>query len=377
MSRLKLAFVGGGVNSAVGRAHLAALNMDGVFELVAGCFSKNPQINQQSAQTYGVSPDRIYSDFADLYRLEKGKIDAVVILTPTSAHFEPVMAAIQAEIPVICEKALVSTVADAETIRAAVVAKNGFLVTTYNYTGYPALREMRQRIQNGLLGRLCHFNAEMPQEGYVRVTADGKTIQPQPWRLSDGEIPTIYLDLGSHLHQISHYLLGLAPEEITAHHQSFGHFTDVIDYVDSSVIYKDKVFGKFNFGKSFLGKRNGLKISIYGSDASIEWVQTDPEQLKIAYRDGRIEFIDRGYDMDAGAAIENCRFKAGHPAGYVEAFANLYLNIAVALKDYKKQGCWSSYELFGADYSVDNLQFLSAMAKAAAKVNTKLESSGA
>lgn len=365
MQRLKLAFVGGGANSAVGRAHFAALTMDGIFELVAGCFSKDPAINVKSAQLYGVSLERTYVHFDELFVAEKGKIDAVVILTPTSEHFAPAMAAIRASVPVICEKAMVSTLADAESICEAVKLNNSFFVTTYNYTGYPALREMKQRIQNGVLGRLCHFIAEMPQEGFLRVSPTGAAIQPQPWRLNDGEIPTVYLDLGAHLHQIMHYLLALQPRHLYAHHQSFGHFADVIDYVDGGVSYNGGIFGKFIFGKSFLGKRNGLKITVYGSDASLEWLQTDPEVLKIAYSDGRIELVDRSYNMDAGAAIENCRFKAGHPAGYVEAFANLYLNIHSALSEYKKMGRWNNPELFDARFSAENLMFLNELAKSA------------
>lgn len=359
-----VAFIGGGINSAVGRAHYSALHMDGLFRLVAGAFSRHASVNAESGRAYGVDSARVYSNHRELIAAERNDLDAVIVLTPTSDHVTPVIDALEAGIPVICEKALASTLNEIETIRLVERENSGFLVVTYNYTGYPALREIRAMIGSGELGRLLHFTAEMPQEGFIRVDRSGKPFQPQDWRLHDGEIPTVYLDLGTHLHQIVHYLTGLSAVRVSASQRSYGHHR-VIDYVSASVDYEDGVHGSFYFGKSMLGYRNGLRIRIFGSRASIEWTQTNPEEFMLAYADGRVERRDRGGGGSVFADMRYTRFKAGHPAGYVEAFANLYMDIAIALRTYKTTGSWHSDEVFGSELDLSGLRLMQAMVDSA------------
>ena len=361
---LKVAFIGGGINSAVGRAHACALRMDGRYELVAGAFSRSPEINRKSVAFYGVEETRAYPDFFDLIAHEQGRIDAVIVLTPTTNHYQPVITALNAGIPVICEKALASDQEEVAAIRDAETRSRGFLVVTYNYTGYPALRELKALIRTGRLGRILHFTAEMPQEGYLRVDENGKAIKPQDWRLREGEIPVIYLDLGIHLHQIIHYLTGLRPLSVTAVQKSYGYHS-VIDYVHASVEYEEGVHGVFYFGKTMLGHRNGLKICIFGDKAAAEWLQTAPEELWLAHNDGRIERIDRGASGLHFTAERYTRFKAGHPAGYIEAFANLYADIATALEEHRATGIWRSEEVFGSDLAMAGMQLLEAMKRSA------------
>jgi predicted dehydrogenase len=362
-SPLRVAFIGGGLNSAVGRAHFNAIRMDGVYELVAGCFSRNQEINQESARAYGVASERIYANYQSLIANEREHLDAVIVLTPTSFHVEPVVAALDAGIPVICEKALASDLNEVKKICHAETVAGGFLVVTYNYTGYPALRELRALIQEGRLGRILHFVAEMPQEGFIRQGVDGRPIKPQGWRLRDGSIPTVYLDLGVHLHQIAYYLTGAQPTSVTAFDRSYGNFNEVIDYVSASVEYNDDIHGQFYFGKSMLGHRNGLKIRIYGSEASATWEQSYPEEIRLAYADGRMELLDRGGGCRIANQDRYTRFKAGHPAGYIEAFANLYLDIYGALRKFRGGHTWLSDDVFGSDLAHDGLRLLDAMTR--------------
>ena len=364
-TKRKLGFIGGGVNSAIGRAHYTASVLDGLFEVVAGCFSRHASVNQESAAFYGVANERTYPNVATMVQAEGNVLDAVVILSPTSDHGQALWPLIEAGIPVICEKAMVSTVEDAAAITALLARHDGFLAMTYNYTGYPALREMQRRVREGYPGRLLHLAAEMPLEGYLRIDQQGQPIQPQAWRLHDGKIPTVYLDLGSHLHQIIHYVTGLVPESVSAVHRSYGHFPGVVDYVDASVAYSGAIHGHVCFGKSLLGHRNGLRIRLYGDEASLEWVQTDPEILRCYTRDGQTLLLERGGDMPEAALPRYTRFKSGHPAGYVEAFANLYADIHHCLSQYALKGSWSSREVFGAHFARDGLVFLQTMADAA------------
>ncbi|PTU67282.1 gfo/Idh/MocA family oxidoreductase [Chromobacterium sp. Panama] len=363
--KLKIGFIGGGINSAVGRAHFCATQLDGTYDLAAGCFSRNPKTNQDSAAYYGVAADRVYTHADELLAAEAQRLDALVILTPTSDHLQPLLAALKVGLPVICEKAMVADTKDAAIVSQAEQQSNGFLAMTYNYTGYPCVRELRQWIESGRLGRLRHLSADMPQEGFLRRDRHGNPMQPQAWRLRDGDIPTVYLDLGTHLHQIVHYLTRLQPLSVGAFHASYGHFPGVVDYVNASVEYPDGVHGSFTFGKSMLGQRNGLRIRLYGEQASAEWAQAAPEILKLCHNDGRIEIIDRGGDMNIASQIRYTRFKSGHPAGYIEAFANLYQDIGQCILDYRTQGDWRSDEVFGSVLAGQGLRFLQTMSDAA------------
>jgi len=360
---LSLGFIGGSLNSAVGYTHFVSSAMDNKWALDAGCFSSNAQLNRESAQVYGVVADRVYDVWQDMLGKEKGRLDAIVILTPTPAHFEIVMACLKDGIPVICEKSLVTSSVDAEKILEVRNLKNGFLAVTYNYSGYPMVRELRAIIQKGTLGKILHFQAEMPQEGYIRVDAHGNKPMPQSWRLTDGQVPIIHLDLGSHLHQLIHYLIGQKPIEVISDQGSYGWFSEVIDNVTCLCRYSEGVQGQMWFSKSALGHRNGLRLRIYGSEASAEWYQLSPEELVLSFADGRREIMDRASTVEVANMRRYNRFKAGHPAGFIEAFANLYSDIADCLRQYRATGQWNSDNVFSAELAVEGLHMIEAMIK--------------
>jgi predicted dehydrogenase len=358
---LSLGFIGGSLNSAVGYAHFASCTMDNRWSLDAGCFCIDAKINRQTAEAYGVSYDRNYDNWKSMLESEKGRLDAIAVLTPTPLHFEIVMACLEKGFPVICEKALVTNSADAEKVINVQNSKNGFLAVTYNYPGYPMIRELRNMINNNVLGKILHFQAEMPQEGFIRVDAQGNKPVPQPWRLQDGQIPTIHLDLAVHLHQVIHYLIGQRPVEVISDQGSFGWFTEIIDNVTCLCRYTNGVQGQMWFSKSALGHRNGLRFRIYGEKASAEWYQLSPEELLVSHSDGRREILDRASAVEVTNLRRYNRFKAGHPAGFIEAFANLYSDIADSLRQYQATGQWKSEEVFSADLAVEGLCFLEAM----------------
>lgn len=360
---MSLGFIGGSLNSAVGYTHFVSSAMDNKWTLDAGCFSTDLQRNRESAQVYGVAVDRVYSVWQDMLLKEKGRLDAIVILTPTPAHFEIVIACLKEGIPVICEKSLAVSSAEAEKILEVRNLKKGFLAVTYNYSGYPIVRELRTIIQNGSLGKILHFQAEMPQEGYIRVDAQGNKPVPQSWRLSDGKVPIIHLDLGSHLHQLIYYLVGQKPIEVIADQNSYGWFSGVIDNVSCLCRYSEGIQGQMWFSKSALGHRNGLRLRIYGSKGSAEWYQACPEELVLSYADGRREIMDRASTCEVANMRRYNRFKAGHPAGYIEAFANLYSDIADCLRQYKATGQWTSENVFSAELAVEGIKMIEAMIK--------------
>lgn len=334
--------------------------MDKKWNLVAGAFSLDSKINRDTAQAYNVSEDRDYDDWRDMLNKEKNRIDAITVLTPTPTHAEIVTECLKKGIPVICEKALATNSAEAQKILKTRDAHNGFLVVTYNYSGYPMVRELRNLIQSGTLGSILHFQAEMPQEGYRRVDAQGIKPNPQEWRLHDGPVPIIHLDLAVHLHQLIHYLTGEHPLEVVSDHSTCGLFK-VIDNVSCLCRYSDDIQGQMWFSKAALGHRNGLRIRIYGSDASAEWFQANPEELTISYADGRKQTVDRGAGAEVAGLQRYTRFKVGHPAGFIEAFANLYADIAGCLREFRDTGKWVSGEVFSAELALEGLSMLESM----------------
>lgn len=361
--KLKLAFIGGSISSAVGYSHFAATKMDNRFELVAGCFSRHSDIAAETAQIYGVSAERSYTDWREMIHAEKSNLDAISILTPTPCHYEMVSECIRAGIPVICEKALATNSEEAFDLQNLVREHNGFLAVTYNYTGYPMVRELRKIVQDGKIGDILHFQAQMPQEGFIRLNKVGKKPIPQQWRLEDKTIPTLYLDLCTHLHEIVHYLTEKSPTSVVCDQASDGWFENIIDNVSCLSRYDKNIQGQFWFSKSALGHRNGLEISIYGTKGAAKWVQMNPEELELSFVDGTKVTLDRASTVDIADAPRYTRFKAGHPAGFIEAFANVYFDIHKALVEYQTSGKWASNEVFGAELAHEGLVFFEAMVK--------------
>lgn len=362
---LKIGFIGGALDSAVGYAHFTACRMDRRWELAAGAFSRKPEINLRTGLEYGVDRERLYDSWRGMIAAEQGRLDAVAILTPTVLHAEMVKECLACGMPVVCEKSLVTEVDDAMEIRELCRSKKGFLALIYNYSGYPMVRELRSLIRRGMFGKILHFQAEMPQEGFIRTDGAGNRPSPQAWRMKDGTVPIIHLDLGSHLHELIYYLTGEHPERVVADQDSWGWFRQVVDNVCCLCRYTGGLQGQMWFSKSALGYRNGLRLRIYGEKAGAEWCQANPEELVLNFADGRRQIMDRGADSAVAGQPRYTRFKAGHPAGFVEAMANLYGDIADGLVEYKKNGSYRSEEFFGTDVALEGLRFLEAMAESA------------
>jgi len=360
--QFRLAFVGGAPNSAAGYAHFVAARMDGLWDLQAGAFSRCEEMNAKAADIYGVPAERTYLGIEELLDKESKRLDAVAILTPTPSHAKMVLECLQRGLPVICEKSLAMTGGEASKIRDLCSQKNGFLAVIYNYSGYPMVRELRRMIREGVLGEILHFQAEMPQEGFLRVDDQGNKPMPQEWRKMDGPVPTLHLDLAVHLHELVHYLTGQKPQEVVADQSSRGWFP-VVDNVNCLARYSGNVQGQFWFSKCAIGHRNGLRLRLYGSKGSAEWYQLNPEEVVLSYADGRRQVFDRASNAKVASLHRYNRFKAGHPAGFNEALANLYFDIYTALSGYKMNGKQESEEVFGADLAAEGLGFLEAIVR--------------
>lgn len=355
---LRLGFLGGGLNSAVGRCHEVASQMDGRWRLVAGAFSRHAEVNHETGRRWSVDDSRVYDDWRAMLEGEQGRLDAIAVLTPTPQHSEQIQQILAAGFDVIAEKALARTSAEASLLHAEAVAQGRFLGVTMNYSGYPMVRELRQMLRNGDLGEILAVHVEMPQEGFLKVDATGSQVMPQDWRQTDGPIPTVSLDLGTHTHHLLRFLTDEEPTSVVGVQAHHGRVTDVADYVSSLARLPSGADVNMWFGKCVLGHRNGLAVKVYGDRASAQWVQKNPEEIVVALPNGNISIIDRLSPGITEASRDRYqRFKGGHPAGFLEAFANLYWDLADDLIAFRS-GAPASGFTFGAEHAAAGLRML-------------------
>lgn len=362
---LKLAFIGGAIDSAVGTTHKISAQMDGRWVLSSGCFSTGYDSNLRTANFWGIT--NLYSNWQALLSAEKNNLEAVAILTPTPSHAEIVISAIEHGYPVICEKALATSSKDARKIKSTVKKQNGYLAVTYNYTGYPMLRELQRIIQRGHLGKLNQIHIiEMPQDGFLRLDKNGNKPRPQTWRLRDDKIPTLSLDLGVHIHHTIKFLSNEKPIEVVALNNNFGLFDNIIDNTMCIARYTGDLDCQIWFGKTALGNSNGLRVRVYGSKGSAEWYQMQPDVLTTNDNQGNRKILERSSsDLEIADKLRYNRFKAGHPTGFIEAFANHYYDLADSLIEFKQKGFFTSPWVFGADVAEEGLLMLEAIVKSA------------
>ena len=358
-----IAIVGGGSDSAVGRAHISALRLTGKFTIKAACFADNPKKNAESAKEYGLDEVKLFRSIGALIQ-DEIHLDAIVILTPTNLHYEHVCLAIKNKIPVICEKSLTTSSKKAKQINSLLQKYNGYLVTTFNYLGYPMLREIKNLVTLNSIGRIQQINIEMPQQTFLKKN-NGKAMPPQKWRQRDYEISTISLDLGVHIHSILFYLIEDNPTDVLATFNNYGHIKNVTDDIKVIAKFPNSVSSLIWYSKVALGSNNGLKFKIMGEKGSIEWLQEEPDKFYQYENNGKKNIIDLGDDILKVANQKRYqRFKAGHPTGFIEAFANLYEDIHNSLSCYQNDGTQTDIKnLLNMSNSINGLSLLEAFEK--------------
>ena len=328
---LKLVFLGGGLNSAIGRMHFISSQLDRKFEVVGGIFSRDRLI-QESTETYYKIDNPIRFESIDNFTAKKDLFDAVVILTPTPLHYEAIEFMVNENIPIICEKAFVSNFNESKKVLDLLGSKPVKNLVTFNYTGFPMVRLMQHMVINGEIGKPVNIRIAMPQEGFVKINAStGKINLPQPWRRKDGEVPTVLLDLAVHCLHLGSFITNQNPSEVFARFKHHSQVESVIDDVEVLAEYPSEMLGSFWFTKSALGKQNGLSVEIYGTEGSLTWVQEFPNSLTFADKYGDIKVLKFGQNLPIINEARYERFKPGHPSGFTEAFANLYWDAATYL----------------------------------------------
>ena len=327
----KLSFIGGGIRSSIGKIHSIASTMDKRWEICSGIFSKRNKINIETAKLYGVNRNRVHNNFDNFIKYEKNKIDAVVLILPTPIRSKYLKRLLKLKIPVISEKPLIDNYNDYKFLKRF---KKNFVRVTYNYNGYPLVKELSELISRKYFGKIKQIHFEMPQDSFTKFTS--KNITPKKWRLKDSYIPNISHDLGSHLLSITYYLLGEYPSHVMCNYFKNTKFKNLIDNGYFWIKFKSGINGTYWISKSVPGNRNGLKLNIVGEKKSAVWLQSRPEELTINNENGSREKIDNlTFNLKSNSPKYN-RYKVGHPAGFLEAFANLYTDIYDELYNFKK-----------------------------------------
>jgi predicted dehydrogenase len=360
---IRLACVGGSVRSAVGRAHLAALSMDNRFKVVAGCFSREYDIGVETGQRIGVDPSRIYKDVDSMLEVESQEVDAILVISPTDQHYQHVQKALKSKLFVICEKALATSSQEIENLVKLSEEMEKDIVVVYNYLGYPMVRELRHRIRQGALGKIQQIQIEMPQEGFAKLKSDHTPHTPQSWRLSDFKtVSAVSLDLGVHVHSLISYLTGLSPEKVVANCGSLGNFSEIMDNVNCLAEFRESLACNIWYGKVALGYSNGLRVRVFGEIGSAEWIQQYPEELFLSDVYGNRSVIDRGSNqVTVGSDPRYSRFKVGHPAGFIEALSNFYLDVAEIYYSKKPNSFEGEYGIYHPRTALEGLRMLEAI----------------
>ena len=339
MARLKLGMVGGGNDAFIGAVHRIAARLDDRFELVAGALSSTPEKAKASAEALGLAPERSYASFTEMAQREarrKDGIDAVAIVTPNHVHYPAAKEFLKRGIHVICDKPLTATLSDAKKMVTAVEKSDALFILTHNYTGYPMMRQARQMVSEGQLGTIRLVQVEYPQD-WLTEAAEQTGSKQAEWRTDPARSGAggCIGDIGTHAYNLACFVSGLKLESLAADLQSFVPGRRLDDNAHVMLRFEGGARGMLWSSQVAPGNENGLRLRIYGDKGGIDWKQEDPNYLWFT-RFGEVkQLMTRGGAGLNGAGAGGSRIPPGHPEGYLEGFANIYVEAANAIEAVK------------------------------------------
>lgn len=336
--KLRMGMVGGGKDAFIGSIHRLAANMDGLIEVVAGALSINPEVAKESGKMLFLPEDRTYTSYEEMLTKESKlpadkRIDFVTIVTPNFAHFAPAIAALEKGFHVVIEKPITFTLDEALQLKKKVEETGLLLCLTHTYSGYPMVRQARAMVREGVFGKIRKIYVEYPQ-GWLSKMSEKEGNAQAAWRTDpkrSGKAGAMG-DIGTHAAHLAEFISGLKITHLCA---------DLNIMVPGRALDDDgNVLLKFDNGAAGVlmasqvaaGEENALRIRIYGEHAGLEWAQQEPNTLLVKWLDKPTQILRAGSNgFLHKEALFNTRTPAGHPEGYLEAFANLYRNFALAL----------------------------------------------
>ena len=329
---IRFGMVGGGNDAFIGGVHRIAARIDGRFQLVAGALSSTPEKAQASGAALGLDPTRIYDDFKAMAireaRLKDG-IEAVAIVTPNHVHYAVAREFLKRGIHVICDKPLTSTLADAKKLVKAAHDSDALFVLTHNYTGYPLMRQARQMIAEGVLGKIRVVQVEYAQAWLTKAESSKQAAwRTDPARSGAGGSTG---DIGTHAFNLASFVTGLALDSLSADLQSFVSGRQLDDNAHVMMRFEGGARGMLWCSQVAPGNENGLRLRVYGEAGGLEWAQENPNQLWYTPHGEPKRLLTRGGVGATDDAARVTRIPAGHPEGYLEGFATIYREAADAI----------------------------------------------
>jgi predicted dehydrogenase len=334
--KIRLGMVGGGEGAFIGAVHRIASRIDDQYELVAGALSSTAEKSRRSGQALGLAPDRVYDDFEAMAKAESARpdgVEAVSIVTPNHVHAPAAYALLAAGIHVICDKPLTVSFYEAKRMQAAVAASGRIFALTHNYTGYPLVRCMRQMIRAGELGELRLAQVEYPQDWLSGPTETSGNKQAE-WRVDPARAGGggSLGDIGTHAFNLADYVTGLEVAELCADLTTFVAGRRLDDNAQILLRYANGARGALWASQVAPGNENGLRLRVYGTKGGLHWAQENPNELRWSPLGEATRIITRAGPGSGAAAARVTRTPGGHPEGYLEGFANIYSEVALAIK---------------------------------------------
>jgi predicted dehydrogenase len=336
--KLRMGMIGGGVGAFIGAVHRLAANLDGQIELVCGAFSSDPSKSKQTGKELFLDEDRVYGSFKEMIETEaqlpeQKRMDFVSIVTPNHVHAEPALMALDHGFPVIIDKPLCFNMDEALAIQTKVEESGLPLALTHTYTGYPMVKEARQLVKNGTFGAIRKVMMEYPQ-GWLAEKIEDADQKQAAWRTDPTKSGKsgAYGDIGTHAANMGEYVSGLQITKVLSMVKNIvpGRLLD--DDASAFMEFEGGVPGVLTVSQVSAGEENAIRVRVYGEKGGLEWTQRDPNTLLLKWNDKADEIYRTGTGYVTEAAQANSRTPAGHPEGYLEAFANIYRNFVMHLR---------------------------------------------
>jgi predicted dehydrogenase len=356
--------VGGGKDSFIGAVHRMAVNLDGQAEFVAGCLSSSAEKSRLSGEALFLDAARTYSSFAEMAEREAAlpegeRIDFVSIVTPNHMHLPVALAFLEQGINVVCDKPMTLTLDEAKTLRDAVRRSGKIFALTHNYTGYPMVKEAREFVRRGELGDILKIVAEYPQ-GWLLDEIEASGHKQAEWRTDPARAGASCClgDIGTHAENLGRYITGLEIESICAEFTTFIGHRPLEDDASLLVRYTNGAKGILYASQISCGEENNLTIRVYGTKGSLAWQQEHPNELKFQPKGEPARILRRGNDYVSDVAKKFTRLPSGHPEAFLEAFANIYLEVIAAVRDQLAGKVDGTYDFPTVEDGIHGMAFL-------------------
>jgi predicted dehydrogenase len=337
-SKIRYGMAGGGEGAFIGAVHRMAAALDGEFELVAGAFSTDAARNGRSGDALGVAANRVYPTIDSMLSGERDlpedqRIQALAIVTPNHLHAPMAIAALDAGFHVMSEKPMALSLDEARAIADAVRRSGRLYALAFTYSGYPLVEEARVRVARGDFGRIRLVQVEYSQ-GWLSAPIDASGNKQAEWRTDPARagMGGCLGDIGTHAFQLAEHVSGLRVEALSADLTTHVEGRRLDDDVSALLRFEGGARGTLKASQVAAGDENGLRLRIHGERGGLEWAQMEPNTLTLRWLDRPAEIVRAGGPGLAETTLARLRTPAGHPEGYIEAFANLYRDFATAIR---------------------------------------------